>query len=504
MSKKAAGIVIACIAIVIVVVVVVVPRLSPAPQPIYGLTITSTDGGSVSNPGEDSYEYEAGAVVDLEAVPEEGYVFVNWTGDVDAIEDVNAPSTTITMEGDYTVTANFEEIPAVEYTLTITSGEGGSVTTPVEGAFTYEEGTVVDLVAMAAGGYEFVNWTGDVDTVADVNAASTTITMNGDYSVKANFVQVQLLKTWYDLHAIRGDLSGNYRLANDLHSGTAGYAELAGTGANDGQGWQPIGNWEDRFTGSFDGQGYSISGMFIDRPEQIFVALFGYVGSGGVIANVDLTHTGVTGYEAVGGLVGSNEGTVVNCAAMGSVEGRNYVGGLMGINSGEVHNSHSNGSARNTMNFRLGGLVGWNTGTVSNCSSLVSVTGYNLIGGLVGNNAGTITNSFSAGSVTGIGQYLEGYPSVGGLVGVNEEDGVVSNSFWDVENSGMDESHGGTGKTTAELSDILTFTDTATEGLDSPWDIAAVDGFDQRDTDFVWNIVDGVAWPFHSWRIVLI
>ena len=36
-------------------------------------------------------------------------------------------------------------------------------------------------------GYRFVNWTGDVGTIANVNAASTTITMNGDYSITANF-----------------------------------------------------------------------------------------------------------------------------------------------------------------------------------------------------------------------------------------------------------------------------------------------------------------------------
>ncbi len=147
--------------------------------------------------------------------------------------------------------------------------------------------------------------------------------------------------------------------------------------------------------------------------------------------------------------------------------------------------------------------MGSNNGTVANSCSFVTVNGYNAIGDLVGNNDGTIDSCYAIGSVTGIGQYLEGYPSVGGLVGVNEEGVVVSNSFWDVENSGMDESDGGTGKTTAELTDITAYTDTATEGLDSSWEIAAVDGFDERDSDFIWNIVDGAGWSFHSWRIYL-
>jgi len=76
----------------------------------------------------------------------------------------------------------------VEYDLTIASTAGGSVTTPPEGTHTYDEGEVVDLVAEPEDGYQFINWTGDVGTIADVNAANTTITMNDDYTITANFV----------------------------------------------------------------------------------------------------------------------------------------------------------------------------------------------------------------------------------------------------------------------------------------------------------------------------
>ena len=36
-------------------------------------------------------------------------------------------------------------------------------------------------------GYQFVNWTGDVDTIANANAAFTTITTDDSYSIQANF-----------------------------------------------------------------------------------------------------------------------------------------------------------------------------------------------------------------------------------------------------------------------------------------------------------------------------
>jgi len=159
----------------------------PAGQ--YSLTISSTSGGSVTMPGQGTFTCGAGAVVGLVATPAIGYQFVSWTGEVDTIDDVNAASTTITMNGDYSISANFEAIPAGQYSLTISSTSGGSVTVPGEGAFTCDASTVVSLVAVPATGYEFVSWTGNVDTIDNVNAASTTITMNDSYSIRANFVE---------------------------------------------------------------------------------------------------------------------------------------------------------------------------------------------------------------------------------------------------------------------------------------------------------------------------
>ncbi len=77
--------------------------------------------------------------------------------------------------------------PTTEYDLTINSTAGGSVTTPGEGTFTYDEATVVNLVAAPDAGYRFVNWTGDVGAIADVNSAIATITMSGNCSITANF-----------------------------------------------------------------------------------------------------------------------------------------------------------------------------------------------------------------------------------------------------------------------------------------------------------------------------
>ncbi|MFC1937825.1 leucine-rich repeat domain-containing protein, partial [Chloroflexota bacterium] len=156
-------------------------------QITYNLTVGSTDGGSVTTPGEGTFTYNAGDVVNLVAAPATNFAFVNWTGDVATVANVSAAATTVTMNGNYSITGNFTRVSC---NLTVSSTAGGSVSTPGEGIFTYNAGTVVNLiVGPPAVGYQFVNWTGDVATVADVNSEATTITMNADYSITANFAE---------------------------------------------------------------------------------------------------------------------------------------------------------------------------------------------------------------------------------------------------------------------------------------------------------------------------
>jgi len=73
------------------------------------------------------------------------------------------------------------------YQLSISTTSGGSVTSPGEGAFRYGAGTVVQLMATADDGYEFDGWTGDTQDIADPGSGTTTITMDRDYSITANF-----------------------------------------------------------------------------------------------------------------------------------------------------------------------------------------------------------------------------------------------------------------------------------------------------------------------------
>ena len=193
----------------------------------------------------------------------------------------------------------------------------------------------------------------------------------------------------------------------------------------------------------------------------------------------------VTGNKDVGGLVGFNDwGTVSNSYASGTVNGNDFIGNLVGVNGGTVSNSYASGTANG--NNSVGNLVGVNGGTVSNSYASGTVNGNDFVGGLVGENENTISNSYSIGNVTG-----NAY--VGGLVGKNY--GTVSNSFWDIETSGQPTSAGGTGKTTAQMKSITTFSGAG-------WNIIAVANADTRNPAYTWNIVTKQTYPFLSWQPV--
>jgi hypothetical protein len=305
------------------------------------------------------------------------------------------------------------------------------------------------------------------------------------------------IRTWYDLDDVRDNLEGQHILMNDLDSTTPGYEELASPTANRGKGWDPIGNPDPEYTfagpgGTFDGQGYEIRDLFINRPHEDFVGLFGVAGEGWHIEDIGVVNATVTGNKYVGGLVGGSTqtDTVHDSYSSGNVTGNKYVGGLVGYSWSTVSNSHSTASV--TGSEEVGGLVGYSWGSVSNCYSTGSVTGDDDVGGLVGYNgasgfASTVSDSYSTGNVTG-------NEHVGGLVGLLKY-GIVRDSFWDTETSGQSTSAGGAGKTTAEMKSIATFSVSG-----AGWNIIAVGGPGERNPGRIWNIVDNVTYPFLSWQ----
>ncbi|GEM_PF-2753740 len=121
------------------------------------LTIDSTDGGDVIQPGEDVYDYYLETTVELEAKSYKNYHFVGWRGDNETIEDPESRLTAIKMEDHHAVTAVFA-LETRELNITI---EGMGSTEPEEGLHEYEHGEEVSVEAIPESGWRFVRWQGD-------------------------------------------------------------------------------------------------------------------------------------------------------------------------------------------------------------------------------------------------------------------------------------------------------------------------------------------------------
>ena len=140
------------------------------------VNMPSSTGGCPTN------QYSPGYLVAIVAIPASGYVFTSWSG----TDNNSTSATTVTMNGDQKVTANFEW-NCHTLTMNVGAGSGSIVNMPSSagGCPTnqYSQGYSVAIGAIPASGYVFTSWLG-----TDNNSASaTTVTMNGDQKVTANF-----------------------------------------------------------------------------------------------------------------------------------------------------------------------------------------------------------------------------------------------------------------------------------------------------------------------------
>ena len=147
-------------------------------------------------------------------------------------------------------------------------------------------------------------------------------------------------------------------------------------------GWQPIGDSVSMlFSATFNGNGYTIANLMSNRSSTDGVGLFGYAGGRSEIANLGLLNVDISGRNTVGGLAGSNIGTITNSYATGTIlRSSSSVGGLAGNNSGNIMNSCATSTVSGAGD-RIGGLVGNNSGTLTNSCAIGSVSGNASVGG---------------------------------------------------------------------------------------------------------------------------
>ncbi len=145
----------------------------------YTLTITSTAGGT-TDPVPGTYIYTAGSSANVNAIPDSGWSFSHWSGDLSGSADAE----TITIDVDKTVTAHFTQ---KQYALTINIvGNGFVIKNPDQ--TTYPHGTVVELTATADPGWTFSHWSGNLTGSTNPNA----IILDANKTVTAHFTQDQI------------------------------------------------------------------------------------------------------------------------------------------------------------------------------------------------------------------------------------------------------------------------------------------------------------------------
>ena len=140
----------------------------------------------------------------------------------------------------------------------------------------------------------------------------------------------------------------------------------------------------------------------------------------------------MNGLNAMGGVVGLNEGIIRGCTLSGSMGSatQDYIGGIAGLNvggrtAGTIENCTTEKNCTVTGRNTVGGIVGYNLsgGRIQNNTSSANVSGAGRVGGIAGENGGAITlSSTPAGKrrVNGSGS------GVGGVIGVNTATGTLS------------------------------------------------------------------------------
>ncbi|MEM7336493.1 MAG: hypothetical protein AAF490_30720 [Chloroflexota bacterium] len=232
------------------------------------LTTTTSGDGTVNRSADAPYSYNQS--VDLTAVPDAGWEFVEWTGDVSG--STNPISVNLT--DDMTVTAVFSAI--VPELTTSTSGNG-SINPSANAPYSYNQS--VNLTAVPDAGWEFVEWTGDASS--SDNPLSLTLTEN--VSVTAIFTEI--------IPTLSTATSGNGSVSRSAN-GPYTYNQQVTVTATPDPDWL-FSHWSGDVTSmdnplslTLNGD-ISVTAVFVEEPPQPVTLTTNTSGDGTVTRSVD-------------------------------------------------------------------------------------------------------------------------------------------------------------------------------------------------------------------------
>jgi uncharacterized repeat protein (TIGR02543 family) len=230
----------------------------------YTLSITISGNGTVTRE-PDKATYQSGEVVKLTAVPDVGWTFVLWFGDLTGSDN----PATITMDGNKSVTAYFAEN---QYILTInTEGNGSVIKNPDQD--TYLHGDEVELTATPATGWTFTGWSGDLTG----NDNPATIVMDSNKTVTATFTAIE--------YTLTVNVTGSGSVNKDPDKSTYQYGDEVELAAVPASGWH-FDNWSGDLSGTTNPEKITINGnktvmaTFSENPANCHTLILSRTGQG--------------------------------------------------------------------------------------------------------------------------------------------------------------------------------------------------------------------------------
>ena len=207
--------------------------------------------------------------------------------------------------------------------------------------------------APATSGWVIVDADGGFNNAGGAAGATRPMLLSEASTTISNVHQLQLMGL---------DPNATYTLAGAIDASATSGATASGLWTT--AGFVPVGiDAITVFNGAFDGQGHTISGLSINRPNDQYLGLFGYVGLTGVVKNVTVTGS-VSGSGVVGLIAGENDGTILNAnasgTATGAAGGSGYVSLIAGYETGTLTGGFAAGSVSGPSN--VGPIVGYFAG----------------------------------------------------------------------------------------------------------------------------------------------
>jgi uncharacterized repeat protein (TIGR02543 family) len=384
-------------------------------------TVRFDANGGDGEMSDQLFTYDVATNLEANAFSRIGYDFAGWStsanGPVVYADGASVSNLTAEANGVVTLHAQWT---AHTYTVHFDKNAENATGEMADMSFTYDQSQPLPSNRFSRDCYEFVGWTRNADGSGDIyndgtDVLNLTAEANGTVTLYAKWT-VDYAYFWgygrdgsEELPYIITSTAGLDLLASEVNGGNTlgdkffvldcdiaySYSTAWDDANSTENNYTPIGNDGCRFKGNFDGMGHTVSGIRIykgdDSESDSCLGLFGH--AGGLVKNVVLADTRITGFDCVGGIVGTTKGLLIeNCHVTDTValhavqDGAMFVGGIIGVNVyGNVVGCTS--SARLTIADGLsgcryfGGITGYNNGNVSNCLAIAVSVGLGVAEG---------------------------------------------------------------------------------------------------------------------------